>query len=481
MPSLATWFTPMLSVISRAKGRTATAASAYRACIKVTDERLSEVHDYRKKKGHVETMLFGADSISNLWNKAEKSENRKNSTVARELILPLAHEWNDTQRRSFSEAISLYLREKYGVAVQASIHRPTQGLNHHVHVLFTTRTVDGAMNFGKKTRILDDCKTGEVENLREAVCKIMNEHAQMNGSDWYVYAGKFSDINVDHTPTKHINTWDTNESKYEKLIFNRELMTTSSQIEALKAELDKAEANETIKLVHKVKAKVNLPTVHQPTLISKEVDLTKYENGIAKSQTYQAKQELAETNAIAKNSIAELSQSSPSTILNRAFELQKNSDEITEMLAKKRKIEETMDKLTNIMMQHESLQRPRWISKLLKLASPLIEKFGIPTEIQRLEKITKCRTNLETCKRGVAKIDGDINKPERKEMLKQWQNNPVFKKAIILNRDTTPDERMARNMILERSLNNAPLKENANSNEVINYLPDTHSFDCISF
>ena len=41
--------------------------------------------------------------------------------------------------------------------------------------------------------------------MREAVCEIVNTHARANGSDWYVYAGKFSDIIEDHIPTTHIS------------------------------------------------------------------------------------------------------------------------------------------------------------------------------------------------------------------------------------------------------------------------------------
>ena len=71
-------------------------------------------------------------------------------------------------------------------------------------MMFTTRTVDELGQFGKKTRILDDMKTGEVKNLREAICKIVNAHAEKLGSDFYVYAGKFLDIDPTHIPTKHI-------------------------------------------------------------------------------------------------------------------------------------------------------------------------------------------------------------------------------------------------------------------------------------
>lgn len=203
--SLATWFTPSLQTISRSAGRSAVAAAAYRACVKLIDQTTGLIHDYTRKGGHVETILIGADDISELWNKAELSENRKNSTVARELMLPLPDEWTNDERRECVRDIAQHLRDTYGVAVGASIHGPGRhDRNNHVHMMFTTRTVDESGNFGKKTRILDDMKTGEVKKLREAICNIVNEHAEKLGSDFYVYEGKFSDKIEGHIPAKHI-------------------------------------------------------------------------------------------------------------------------------------------------------------------------------------------------------------------------------------------------------------------------------------
>lgn len=211
--SLATWFTPSLQVFQRSKGRSAVAAAAYRACVKLEDERIGLAHDYTRKLGHVSTELFGVEGldltvadIGTLWNAAEKAETRQNSAVARELMVPLSNEWTDEQRRQCVRGLSEMLVARYGVAVMASIHRPAHGQNDHVHIQFTTRTVDRNMDFGKKTRILDDAKTGEVKKLREEVCRIVNEHAEQYGNDWYVYAGKFCEIEgmEEHISTKHV-------------------------------------------------------------------------------------------------------------------------------------------------------------------------------------------------------------------------------------------------------------------------------------
>jgi hypothetical protein len=119
-------------------------------------------------------------------------------------------------------------------------------------MMFTTRTVDELGNFGKKTRILDDMKTGEVSKLREAICKIVNSHAEKLDSDFYVYAGKFSDIDKNHIPTKHIPITAGKEYRAAITAQNTQVKihlanvaTHEKKAELLKAELSNASILET--------------------------------------------------------------------------------------------------------------------------------------------------------------------------------------------------------------------------------------------
>ena len=275
--SLATWFTPSLQTISRSAGRSAVAAAAYRACVKLIDQTTGLIHDYTKKKGHVETILIGSNNISELWNKAEAAENRKNSTVARELMLPLPDQWTDDERRECVRDIAQHLRDTYGVAVSGSIHAPNKHhRNNHVHMMFTTRTVDELGQFGKKTRILDDMKTGEVSKLREAVCKIVNAHAEKLDSDFYVYAGKFVDIDPTHLPTKHIPIQSGKEYRAAITAQNTQVKihlanvaTHKEKEKQLEAELLKAELSNALNL----EAPESTPAPNAP----KSVDVEKVE------------------------------------------------------------------------------------------------------------------------------------------------------------------------------------------------------------
>lgn len=121
-----------------------------------------------------------------LWPKAEAAENRKNSVVAREFEVALPHELNDEQRSVLATAIGQALVARYGFAVQASIHSPgsRDGLNHHVHLLATTRRLTSE-GFAEKTRELDGGASGkiEIEWIRQTIASTINAHLAAAGID----------------------------------------------------------------------------------------------------------------------------------------------------------------------------------------------------------------------------------------------------------------------------------------------------------
>lgn len=174
-----------VKVISRSAGRSATAAAAYRTGTEVIDERLGLIFDYSKRSGvdHVSMHLpqgCVAMDTHTLWNSAEHAETRKNSTVARELLVALPHELSRSQRHELSAAIAEALVERYGVAAEVANHLPDKdgdGRNFHAHIQFTTRIVNIDGSFGPKTRILDDIKTGsnEVIWIRQMVEEQTNQ------------------------------------------------------------------------------------------------------------------------------------------------------------------------------------------------------------------------------------------------------------------------------------------------------------------
>ncbi|MFW2907812.1 MobQ family relaxase, partial [Pseudomonas aeruginosa] len=164
--------------ISRSGGRSATAAAAYRTGELVHDERTGQTFDYRRRGGVVGVSMHlpegvAAMTTAELWNLAEAAEKRKDSKVARELLVALPHELDTAQRQALAEAIAGDLVERYQVGAQVAVHLPDaegDNRNHHAHILFTTRRL-GPAGLGEKTRELDvkPSSSAEVEWIRTMV------------------------------------------------------------------------------------------------------------------------------------------------------------------------------------------------------------------------------------------------------------------------------------------------------------------------
>jgi len=201
-----------VKTVSRSKGRSATAASAYRAGEKVIDETTGEIHDYTKKMGVVNCQIITPDdseiSRSDLWNLAESTENRKNSTVAREWEIALPVELDQEQQIALANEFGQQLVDKYGVAADVCMHDPDGehgNSNPHAHILTTTRVFE-AGELGIKTRILDDRKTGsvEVKEMRESWADLQNQALENAGSEARVDHRSLKEQGIERVPTIHM-------------------------------------------------------------------------------------------------------------------------------------------------------------------------------------------------------------------------------------------------------------------------------------
>lgn len=184
-------FHTAVKTFSRGKGQSAVAAAAYRGGLLLSDVITGQQHDYRRRSGVVETFCLAPPDTPDwalvpgeLWAVAEAAERRKDATVAREFELSLPHELSDEQRAHLAFAIAEALVNRYQFAVQASIHCPgtPDGLNHHVHLLASTRRI-GPDGFGEKTRELDGGVSGKVQVqwVREMVAEATNAHLEAAG------------------------------------------------------------------------------------------------------------------------------------------------------------------------------------------------------------------------------------------------------------------------------------------------------------
>lgn len=201
------------------KGRSSVAASAYRAGLRLTDEITGAVHDYtaRTKNGEVEALPVvlpdGEVSIERgaLWNKVEAAETRKNSMLARELVIALPRETSPEANRRMAQSMAQKIADEFGVAVDVCIHAGRgKGKDHdgaenpHMHILFTTRRYKGG-ELGEKTRELNDKKTssGHVEALRQFWEKTCNKELAAVGTE-AIDMRSYARQGIDRIPQRHL-------------------------------------------------------------------------------------------------------------------------------------------------------------------------------------------------------------------------------------------------------------------------------------
>jgi hypothetical protein len=275
-----------LKSISRADGRSATGAIAYRAACKIVDERTGLEFDFTKKQGVEHSQIFfppGEENTrpdlhdrSNLWNAVEKKETKANAQVAREFEFSLPHELNAEQRKNMVRMFCTWLAKNHGVVVDASIHAPhgknADKRNYHAHVMFSTRRFENGQ-FTEKTREFSKrpydekelakhmAKGGEdytkrlhgrknaTELLREAYEAIGNKSLVDAGFEATLDRRSYAERGIDQEPTVHEGAGramskrglqsDTHDKNVEIIERNKTLSELDIEIEASSALLSR--------------------------------------------------------------------------------------------------------------------------------------------------------------------------------------------------------------------------------------------------
>ena len=171
-------------IIKRSTGRSACAASAYRAAARIADPRTGEVHDYRRRSGVDATHVFApagapdwATDRARLWAEVENVERRRDAQLAREIQLALPVELGP---RESGELVAGFVREQFareGMIADVALH-DIGGKNPHAHVMLTLREI-GPEGFGKKQRAWN--RTDLLLRWREAWAAHVNKALERAG------------------------------------------------------------------------------------------------------------------------------------------------------------------------------------------------------------------------------------------------------------------------------------------------------------
>ena len=201
-----------VKAISRKKGQSAVASSAYRRAEKLYDERLAKVHDYRKKPNvifsainipeNVPAWLQEMSQLDNaaeqLWNLVEASEKRIDAQVAREVEFALPMELNQEQAIQLARE---FIRDQFvlrGMVADWSVHWEEN--NPHVHVMLTMRELTehgfGAKNRDWNSKIL-------LNTWREQWAEYVNFHLRMHQHEVRIDHRSYQDQGIELLPTVH--------------------------------------------------------------------------------------------------------------------------------------------------------------------------------------------------------------------------------------------------------------------------------------
>lgn len=227
-----------VKTISRSAGRTATAAAAYRAGVRITDERTGEIHDYGRKRGIESATLIVPDNAPEwardrhlLWNAAEQAERRRNSTVAREFEIALPAELSPEGRAELAHDFARRIVKTHRCAADVCIHAPSRGgdqRNYHAHILLTTRRL-GPDGLAEKTREMDDKTTGPelVKLWRETFAVLQNAWLQRAGLASRVDHRTLEAQRIERPATRHLGPAATGFERRTGRLSHRRVIETA--------------------------------------------------------------------------------------------------------------------------------------------------------------------------------------------------------------------------------------------------------------
>jgi len=233
-----------IKIISRGKGKSAVAASAYRSGEKIKNEYDGIVHDFTRKGGIAHTEILLPQNApqefldrGTLWNSVEKIEKSKNSQLAREIEVALPKELD---REKQINLVREYVKEnfvKVGMCADIALHDKNDG-NPHAHILLTMRPLNEDTTWGAKSKkeyILDENREkvklkngnyktrkinttdwneqGKAEEWRKAWADITNKYLEENSIQDKVDHRSYQRQGIEQIPTIHLGVSVTQMEK----------------------------------------------------------------------------------------------------------------------------------------------------------------------------------------------------------------------------------------------------------------------------
>ncbi len=183
-------------------------------------------HDYRRRAGVMGSFIVAPKDApawtrdrEMLWNAVERAEQRKDSQLAREVIVNLPnldifdHLTPANKQKRLIEFYEKMLKSfvndnfvKHGMVADVAMHAPSEkndDRHFHAHIMLSTRVIE-ADGFGKKERVWNSPK--HLEQWRESYAASVTNALKQKGIDVKVDHRSYAERGLDITPTKPLGS-----------------------------------------------------------------------------------------------------------------------------------------------------------------------------------------------------------------------------------------------------------------------------------
>ncbi len=194
-------------MISRASGSSAVASAAYRAGLRLHDDRLDRDHDFSNKADVVHSEIMAPEHTppefldrEKLWNAVELAEKRKDAQLSREIEFSIPRELTKEQGIDLARE---FVRDEFvskGMIADLNVHWDigADGLaKPHAHVMLTTRSVD---ENGLGAKVRDWNKVEHLVNWRDSWAAHANERLAELGIDVRIDHRSYRDQGIELEP-----------------------------------------------------------------------------------------------------------------------------------------------------------------------------------------------------------------------------------------------------------------------------------------
>ncbi|MGF3112970.1 MobQ family relaxase [Facklamia sp. P9177] len=264
-----------ISMVSRGKGKSAVASSAYISREKITNQWDGVTHNYQNKKDLIYKEIFLPENAkeefkdrASLWNSVELNEKAINAQLARSFIIALPKELSiEENKKLITEFIESNFASR-GMIADLAIHDESDegNQNIHAHIMTTVRPLNEDGSWGQKSKkeyvfdekgepvltksgkqktrkieLTDWNNRGNAEKWRESFASLCNRYLAEKNIEKRVDHRSYERQGRDEIPTIHMgasaSALERQGIETEKGNINREIKKHNSLVKEIKTRL----------------------------------------------------------------------------------------------------------------------------------------------------------------------------------------------------------------------------------------------------